>query len=249
MPDSTTLQVLTILLLLLVIVANAVARRTTRAQRPISAMEALPQLVSRSIETNRPLHMAMGGFDLGDQETLLALAAADAFYESARRLSLSDAPPIVTIGSSTTLQIARDMLRRAHLRSPLGSQPRPYNVRWYPDTGFTMVSAFSVMDYDDQLAGQVLAGRGGPELALPLWGAELRQTPTIVAATRPSGQAVGYALADHVLIGEELFAVPGYMDEQSPLRQRTLVIDIVRLMLVLLLIAAFSVNVLRQASL
>ena len=40
--------------------------------------------------------------------------------------------------------------------------------------------------------------------------------------------------------------MPGYQDEQSPLRQRTLVIDIVRLLLVILLIAAFSVNVLRQ---
>ncbi len=246
MLDSATLQVLTILLLLIVLVANAVVRRPPRAQRPISAIDALPRLVSRSIETNRPLHMAMGGFDLGDQETLLALAAADAFHESARRLSLSDAPPIVTVGSSSTLQIARDMLRRAHRSSPTAAQARPYNVRWYPDTGFTMASAFSVMDYDDQLAGQVLAGRGGPELALPLWGAELHSTPTVVAAIRPSGQAVGYALADHVLIGEELFAVPGYLDEQSPLRQRTLVIDIVRLLLVLLLIAGFSINVLRQ---
>lgn len=246
MLDNTTVQVLTILLLLTVLVANAVVRRTTRAQRPLRAVEALPQLVSRSVEMNRPLHLSMGGFELGDQETVLALAAADALYDSARRLSLSDAPPIVTLGSSTTLQLARDMLRRAHLRGLAANTPRAYNVRWYPDVGFTMVGAFSVMIPDDQVAGQLLIGRGGPELALPLWGAQLRDVPTIVAATRPSGQAVGYALADHVLIGEEVFAVPGYLDEKSSLHQRTLVIDIVRLMVVLLLIAAFSVNVLRQ---
>jgi hypothetical protein len=246
MTDNATLQVLTILLLLLVLAANAVVRRTARAQRPLRAVEALPQFVGRSIETNRPLHLSMGGFDLGDQETLLALAAADALFEGARRLSISDAPPIVTIGSSTTLQIARDMLRRAHLRSPAADRPRAYQVRWYPDTGFTMVSAFSVMEHDDQLAGQVLIGRGGPELALPLWGAELRETPTLVAATQPSGQAVGYALADHLLIGEELFAVPGYQDDQPSLRQRTFVVDVVRLLLVALLIAAFSINVLMQ---
>jgi hypothetical protein len=246
MSDSATFQVLTILLLLVVFAANAVVRRTARAQRPLQAADALPQLVGRSIETNRPLHLSMGGFELGNQEALLALAAADALFESARRLSLSDAPPVLTIGSSTTLQIARDMLRRAHLRSPAADRPRVYQVRWYPDTGFTMVSAFSVMEHDDQLAGHVLIGRGGPELALPLWGADLRGTPTLVAATQPSGQAVGYALADHLLIGEELFAVPGFQDEQSSLRQRTLVIDIVRLLLVMLLIAAFSVNVLRQ---
>lgn len=244
MLDSTTVQILTVLLLLAVLMANAVVRRTTRPQRPIAAVEAMPQLISRSVETNRPLHLSMGGFELGDDETLLALAAADALYDSARRLSLSDAPPILTLGSSTTLQVARDMLRRAHMRGLAARSPRPYNVRWYPDVGFTMASAFSTMVNDDQLAGQVLVGRGGPELALPLWGAMLHDTPTIVAATRPSGQAVGYALADHVLIGEEVFAVPGYLDDKSPLHQRTLVVDVVRLLMVLALIAAFGVNVL-----
>lgn len=242
--DNATIQAITVIIFLAVLVVNAVVRRDNRPQRRISAMEKLPLMVSRSIEMNRPLHMAFGGFNLGDQDTLLALAAGDAFYPLAREATLGDAAPIVTVGTTTTLQLARDMLRRAHRNSNMHNQSRPYWVRWYPDSGFAMVAAFSAIMADDRLSGQVLAGNNGAELALPLYGAQLRSLPTIVASTRPAGQAVAYALADDVLIGEELFAVPGYLDTASSLRVRSLVLDVVRFITVLGLIVVFAASLL-----
>lgn len=239
--DSTT-QGITFLIIIAVLMANAVVRRNTRPQRPIAALQAIPTLVNASIETNQPMHLSFGGFGIGAQETILALASADFFYHSARQVALGDASPIVTVGNASTLQVARDVLRRAHRNSKARDEYRPFNVRWYPDTGFAMVAAFSVMTHDDKISSHLLTGNSGSELALPLWGAERAGVPTIAASTRIGGQAVAYALADHVLLGEELFAAPGYFDETSPLKHRTLVIDLLRLVLIAVIVIAFVVN-------
>ncbi len=246
MMDSTA-QAISFFIVLIALVTNVVVRRNRFPQRDIPALSALPVMAGTSIETNKPLHMSFGDAAVGDRDTLLALASADFFYASARAVALGETAPIVTVGSATTLQVARDMLRRAHTDSQAAAEFRPFNVRWIPGAGYALAAMTSAMTRDDRLSGHLIAGNYGPEIALPLWSGEQSGVLTLATSTRLAGQAVAYALADHTLIGEEIFAAGGYVTDDPGLSNRVLVMDLARWLLIAALFIGAVVSFARGA--
>lgn len=222
---NSTMQIVAVLFLLVVFMANALVRRRAQAaQRPLPALDALPTLASQSIEGYQPLHVAVSQVALGNRETVLALVGAEFIYESARMVALGDAPMLVTVSDPTILPLARDALRRGYRRH---KQRTFLSVRWYP-TALGLAAAVSALQRDDRVTGSVFFGEYGAELALPLAAAARRLQPTIAASARLEGQAVAFALADGCLLGEELFAAAGYLSQDSGQINRTTTIDVLR---------------------
>ena len=232
-------QLIALILILLVFILNALVRRRDRAQlRRIEAFRLLPQITGASIESNQPLHVSLGSATLGDDTTLLALVGKEFIYYLTREVVIGDASPIFTVSDTAALPLAMDTLRRAY-----DAEGRPdafiaLNGRWYPagNRSLAFAAALMALQLDDRVSGNILTGRYGIELALILNAATRHNKPSIAVSDRLDGQAVAYALATESLIGEEIFAAPGYLSDDVSLTNRNIVLDRVRWLLIIALI-------------
>ncbi len=243
---TTESQLIVLLTILVIFTINGIVRRRQATLRPLSAVAQLKSFVGESIEASRPLHLSLGNTTIGGGDTLLTLVGADFLYSSARQLAIGDTPPIVTTSETASLSIGRDILRRAYAHT--GRIPfRPLNVRWFPagGNGIAFAGAVTALQKDDKLAGNVLVGNYGSELALILWASQRHKRANIAHSARLEGQAVAFAMADSYLLGEELFAVSGYTIQDSGLVNRVVVMDVVRFLMVLVLLIVFVITLAR----
>jgi len=237
--DAQT-QIIALLILLIAFVVNAlVRRREAGPMRPIGAITALPTMTGESIESSRPLHVALGQATIGDDSTLLTMVGKEFIYYLTRRVAVGDTPPIFSVADSAALPLALATMRRAY-----GDENRsqPFNVamgRWYPSgtKSLAYAAAIMAMQVDDQVTGNMLTGRFGVELALILDASNRQNRPSIAVSDLLTGQAVAYVLAQEALIGEEIFAAAGYLSDDVRLANRNIITDYLRYVLVLAIIA------------
>lgn len=235
--DSTT-QFLAITVILGVLVLNAITivvrRRGVLPMRRLRALEHLPFMMSADIESGRSTHFSMGHSAIGTDDTMLALSSADFIMLAAQSATVGDAPPIITTSATSTIPLAIDTVRRAYQLRDRLTDFQPVQARWYPQgvNSLAYAGAITALQADDKLGGNVLVGRFGAELALITFGAQRHEQAVIAGSDRLTGQAVAYAMADAAVIGEELFALPGYMSEQPHLAHRNITLDIVRGLLI-----------------
>ncbi|MDQ7025576.1 MAG: hypothetical protein Q9P01_04185 [Anaerolineae bacterium] len=235
---EATTQFTALILILLVFILNALVRRHDRAQmRRIRAFAIVPQITGESIEANRPLHVSLGGATIGGDTTLLALVGKEFIYYLTREVVIGDASPIFTVSDTTALPLTMDTLRRAYNAEGRSDAFLALSGRWYPSGNrLAFAAALMTMQADDQVSGNVLTGRYGAELALVLNASNRHKKGSIAVSDRLDGQAVAYALATEALIGEEIFAAPGYLSDDVSLTNRNIVLDRVRWLLILVLI-------------
>lgn len=242
--DGTT-QVISIILIVFTWVALSIGtviyrrRRQKLALRDIAAYSGLPLTIGMAIEANRPVHMSLGSAGLGRDNTAVALASAEMFYQAARRAAISATSPIITVSDTTAIPLAQDTLRRAMQSRDLLSHYEPGAVRWYPagPRSLAFAAALTATLGDDDVGANLLVGSFGPELALIAEAAQRRSQPLIAASDQLTGQAVAYAFADAPLIGEELFAAGAYLGEAPNQTAMILTQDFLRWMLIFAIIA------------
>lgn len=253
--DSTT-QGLTILILLFTLVISVVVtqfirrRRDLFVLREIPAYTALPMMVGQAIEANRPAHVSFGSAGLGGSNTLLTLASAELFYQTAARASIGAAPPILTMSDPTALALGQDTLRRAYRSRGLLNRYAYTSVRWYPagSRSLAFAAALTATLGDDSVGMNVLVGSFGSELALIAEAAIRRDQPVIAASDQLDGQAIALAMSDHWLIGEEIFTAGAYL-EGTPSQIASLVTqDILRFLLILAILVPTALAVIDAIS-
>lgn len=234
--DETTLQVYSLLFVMATVVLVYTARflqarrGKRRAQRQIAGFAQLPNWTGQAIESKRPLHLSFGSAGIGEDNTAVALAEAEFFHHIIQGASASDISPIVSMSSSATIPLAQDTVRRAWQGGDYLSR-----VHWYPQGKRSLAFAASVTATmrADEPAAHILAGSFGPELALLLNSADGMGQPSLAVSDQLEGQAVAYAMADHALIGEELFAAPGYVSEDGRAGADAVVMDVWRGLLIM----------------
>ncbi|MDE2774312.1 MAG: hypothetical protein OXI77_00095 [Chloroflexota bacterium] len=239
--DDTTLQVYSVVFVAITVVLVYTARyfqaRRWR-QRQLDGMKRIPQWITQSIESSRPLHLSFGNAGVGGDNTPVALAEAEFFHQVVRRAESCDMSPVVSLSAPTSLPLGQDVLRRAWLKG--GALSR---AQWYPPD-LAYASAISALMADDEPAAHIMAGSFGAELALMLDSAARRGQPSLAVSDRLDGQAVAFAQADHVLIGEELFAAPGSSSQDGGGHGDAAVLDVWRALIIsgatILLMLEFS---------
>ena len=233
---DTTLQVYSILfatmtIMLIYSLRFFRARRQRRtAQRPIASFERLPIWVGQAVESNRPLHLSFGGAGIGEDSAAASLASAEFFYHISRSAGLADAMPVISTTSTAAIPLGQDTLRRARQ-----SKHQTAPVHWYPQGQRSIAYAAAITELlaDENPAAHVLAGSFGPELALILDRADCRQQGTFAVSDQLEGQAIAWAMADEVLIGEELFAAAGYVSADAAAQADSTAMDVWRGMLII----------------
>lgn len=212
-------------------------RREVATLRLIPAYAALPLMVGEAIEANHPVHVSFGSANLGGSNTLLALASAELFYQTAQRASIGAIAPILTLSDTTAIPLGQDTLRRAYRsRGLLERYPRG-SVRWYPAGvgSLAFAAALTAALGDDHVAHNILVGSFGSELALVTDAAARRDQGVIAASDQLEGQAVAFALSDHPLVGEEIFTAGAYLGASASQTGAVVTLDILRLLLILAL--------------
>jgi hypothetical protein len=213
-------------------------RRTRVRMRPIAAYAILPELAADAVESANRVHFSLGSATLGDSTTISALAAAEVIYRMSERLAISDRPPLITFSQPLTLPLAQDTLRRAYEYRQNMDVYRSTLAAWYPDgrRSLAFAAGAASLAADADAYSSVVLGRFGSELTLLGEGA-LRHDQTLIAhSDLVEGQAVAFALADRVLIGEELYVGPAYMDGSALERGGVLALDVLRWLVIVALV-------------
>ncbi len=230
--DDTTVQVYSVIFVLATALLVYTARYfrgrrgRRRTQRKIAGFEQIPRWTLQSAESNRPLHLAFGDAGVGGEHTPSALAGAELFHHVIDGANASGIAPIVSMSAPSTLPLAQDSLRRAWHDGDTLSR-----ARWSP-RGLAYAGAVTASLAEDEPTAHVMAGSFGAELALMLECADRRGQPSLAVSDRLDGQAVAYALADHALIGEELFAASGYVSDDDAGHGDAAIIDVLRVLII-----------------
>lgn len=247
---NTTLQVFSILFVLvtvfLVYTARFLqARRRNTTLRPIEAFEQIPTWIGQAIEANRPLHLSIGGAGVGGNSTVLALAGAELFYFIIQDATIGDVSPIITTSSTAAIPLGQDTLRRAYQSRNFSSRYEPSKARWYPEGQRSMAfaAALTGLMKVENPSAHVLVGSFGSELALILDVANHQKQPTLAVSNHLEGQAIAFALAGNYLIGEEIFAAPGYVSDDPADKAESVVMDIWRGLLIFALFEMLMFNI------
>lgn len=232
---DTTTQAIALIIILITFVLNALVRRRQRTpMRPIKAFDAIPDMTGESIEASRPLHVSIGAASLGEETTIVTLVGREFIYYLTREVAIGDAPPIFTVADTAAIPLAMATLQRAYTDENRTDAFTRLSTRWYPSQSRTLAfaAAITAMQNDDQLSGNVLTGRYGAELALILDASNRYDRPSIAMSDLLAGQAVAVAMSKEALIGEEVFAAPGYLSDDVRLVNRNLVTDGMRYVLI-----------------
>lgn len=230
------------LILIINLVTSAVGRNRRAPLRPIEAYSVLPRYTSESVESNEPIHIAVGSASPGDESTLLALFSAEFVYYLTLEVAVGQAP-IITTSAPASVPLALTTSYRAYREERRRARFTPFRTRWYPQGARSLAyaAALMAMQTEDKVSANVLVGRYGAELALVLDAAYRTGKPTVAVSDQLDGQAIAYALSDHPLIGEEVFAVSSYLSEASGDINRSLVVDRARWLLIIGMIALLAV--------
>ncbi len=238
---------LTLVLLVIAFAATlggrVLLRRISLILRQIPAYEIMPAAAADAVESDNRLHFAIGGDGVGTLGTASALAAAEMVYRLAERLAISHRTPLVTLSDALNLPLAQDTLRRAYEYRQNLDDFRSGAAAWLPPTRRSLAFAAGAASLaaDADVTGSVLLGRFGAELALLGEGA-LRHDQTLIAhSDLLEGQAIAFVQADQVLIGEELYVGPAYVNPRAIDQSGLLALELMRwLVIVGVLVAALQ---------
>jgi hypothetical protein len=219
------------------------AKRFSPRYRPIPVYTILPELAADAVESSYRIHFSMGGSALGEASTISALASAEIIYRLAERLAISYQTPLITMGSTLTLPLAQDTLRRAFEYRQNMATYRSTAAAWYPQGTRSLAFAAGVAalsaDYDAH--SNILLGRFGYEAALIGESALRYDQRLIMHSDLVEGQALAYAQADHMLLGEELYVGPAYLNGTALERGGVFALDVLRWLVILgILVAALE---------
>lgn len=247
--DEATVRVISILIVLVTLVIIAVPSRRRYWLRTIGAYDAVPSLAGLAIESNRPMHISLGSAGIGGSSTLLALASAELAYYLSERTVVGDVSPLITVADPSALPIGQDALRRAYQARGMAGKYGATAVHWYPSgtRSLAFAAAVTALMNSDRISSNVMGGSYGPELALILNASKRRGVPSVAVSDQLEGQAVAFALADHPLIGEEVFVASSYLDDDAARAWKAVAIDILRFLLAGAIVIGFAMKLVEGA--
>lgn len=211
-------------------------KRSRIALRPIRAMQQLRRAIGLAVEDGSRLHVSIGESSIISHSNASALVGLSTLERIGTLSSVSDRPPVVTSGDGTLAVLSQDTLHAAYRIANASDQYDSTQARLAGPTPFSYVAGALPVIYDERVSANILVGNFGPEAALLADAADSEDVFTLAASDSFAAQAVFYATASEPLIGEELFAVPAYL-QAGPMHQAGLrAQDILRWVIIIVLL-------------
>lgn len=210
--------------------------RETSALRVIKAFEQLRKAVGQSVEQGSRLHISLGKSSLLEPTNPSALVGLTALKQISSLSNSSDRPPIATSGNGGLTILSQDTERAGFRTSGALEFYNPDRGRLTGATPFSyIVGAMPLVD-SENISAHILVGNFGPEVVFLTENAESESAFTFAASDSLPAQAALYASAVEPLIGEELFAIPAYLDSGHMYKASVQTQDILRWVVIITLI-------------
>lgn len=204
--------------------------------RPIRAMQRLRRAIGLAVEDGSRLHVSVGRSSVVSPTNASALAGLSTLERIGMLSSVSDRPPVATSGDGTLALLSQDTLRAAYRIANVPEQYDPIQSRLTGPTSFSYTAGTLPVIRDERVSANILIGNFGPEIGLMIDAADREGAFTLAASDAFAAQAVLYAASSEPLIGEELFAVPAYL-QAAPIHQAGLrAQDVLRWLVILALV-------------
>ena len=228
--------VLVSLVLILFFSLKPIRTRFPAHFRSIPAILKLRRSLGLAVEEGTGIHVSLGKASLLRPSSTSAFVGLATLQRLGQLSGAGDQPPVSTSGDGSLALMSQDVL--------VSNAREVGNYQMYsPDQG--QLSGTTPLSYvagalntihDPGIKTNILIGNFGPEAGLLSAASEEKGSFTLAASDSLSAQAVFYATAGEPLIGEELYAVPAYL-QANPAHQASLrVQDILRWGIVLVLL-------------
>lgn len=219
-------------------------RRQAPSLRPIAAFEALRGLMGRVTEEGKRVHLSLGRSGVGEEQTAVVSAALDVQRSLSREGAALKTAPLVTVADPLVMLTAQDILYRAYRDRGLGAEYDGTQVQLVaPDPLAYAVGAQDRID-DERTAANVMVGHLREEyLLLGETGAH-RDLLQVAGSDALNTQALMISTADHVLLGEEMFAAGAYLARRPASIASLQVQDFLRVLAVIAVLVGVVVKTL-----
>lgn len=229
---------------LLVAFTVATRRGFKPALRRIDGYEALPGQTGRVVESGGRMHVSLGPNSLAGQDAGVTLAGLAMLDMAAGAAAIADRPPLATTADATTVWVMSDLVRRVYEEKDRADRLGTQNALLVALDSTALAGGLTSLIPDAEVQANVLVGSFGAEAALIAEAGSRVRIPQTVGSDRLEAQAAGYALADHVLIGEEMFAARGYLEGRASARGGLLTQDVLRWALIGLIVIGAALQTL-----
>lgn len=211
--------------------------RSQAALRPIAGLTRLRRALGLAVEDGTRLHISLGKSNGISTTSASSLVALSTLERIAQMSSISDRPPVATSGDGALSILSQDTLHAAYRMGNVLDQYDPNRGRLTGVTPFSYVAGTLPVIHNENVSANILVGNLGPEAALMAEASDRERAFTLAATDSLPGQAVLYAAAEEPLIGEELYAIPAYL-QAGPFHRASLrAEDVLRWVLMVLIIA------------
>jgi hypothetical protein len=190
--------------------------RQVRAKHPalfrkIPAISRLKRSVGLSVEDGSRVYVTLGNADLTQAANTSTLVGLSALRGISQLSANSDQPPICTSGNGGFALLSKDVLRATAVET---------NTREYYDPDLSYLSGVTPFSYalgaldaveDNGVKTNMLIGNFGVEAGWLSTQAQKQASFTLGASDSLVAQSIFLATSRDVLIGEELYALPAYL--------------------------------------
>ena len=183
--------------------------------RKIQSLVKLRRSTSQAVESGKRIHVSLGSSSILGPNNASALIGLSALRGAVRIGQPGDRPPLATSGNGTLTILSQDMLLAATQTTPGAAAYQAEQVQLTGTTPLAYLTGMIPLQRSEQVATNVLAGYYGPEMALLCEEARRGGAFTLAASESLSAQAALFAAADETLIGEEIFALPAYLEGEK----------------------------------
>jgi len=212
--------------------------------REIPAFNKVRRAIELSVEAGSRLHISLGRGAITGTESAAAFVGLSMLEKMTTSASTGDSPPIVTTGDPALAILAQDTLKRAYQEMGMIDQFERTSSQLSGVTPFSYAAGAIPVVRDKKSSTSILVGNFGIEVALLTHGCERSGNMTLAGTDDISAQAVLYATADEILIGEELFAGGAYVNA-GPVHTASLrAQDVIRWLIVLVILSGILLKLL-----
>ena len=185
--------------------------RSPVVNRPIRAFQRLRRAIGLAVEDGTRMHVSIGQASIVGPNNASALVGLSTIERIGQMSSISDRPPVVTSGDGTLAILSEDTLRAAYRTTNNLELYNPTQARLSGPTPFSYIAGTLPVIWDERVSANILVGSFGPEVALLAEASDAEGAFLLAASDSIAAQAVLYTTATEPLIGEELFAIPAYL--------------------------------------
>ncbi|MBI5956054.1 MAG: hypothetical protein HY871_03540 [Chloroflexi bacterium] len=179
--------------------------------RPIPGFEAARKAISASAETGKAVHLSAGTGSLGAFTTLPTLAGLELLAPLIQHAATLGSAFLTTTPSPLVMLVLESKVRRAFRAAGHPEEFAPAQVRFIGDAPTAYAAGVMGALTRENVASNIMAGAFGDEYLLMGETAARKGIEGIVGNADPSVLPFALASADHLIMGEELYAAGAYL--------------------------------------